>query len=199
MSTIHFLSFASTLSLTRRTKNWYEEAVEQSLTSAGKITKILDSMKWLIRLVDASYKKERIDLTSVLPEIIQEFEWRARERNLELHTKFPSEPFILKINRAQLEIAVGNIMKNAIKYSNELGQIYVSFDKWILRIQDFWVGISRENLENIFDRYFRENYIHQEGYGLGLALVKKISDLNGWKVSITSEKSIGTTVSIIFS
>lgn len=76
--------------------------------------------------------------------------------------KFTEETYMLKVNRAHLELCVGNILKNAIKYSPTNGQIYVSFDAGKLVIRDFGIGISDENLAHIFDRYFRENYTREE-------------------------------------
>lgn len=152
----------STLSLTKRTKANYDEAIDQSLRSAAKITTIIDSMKGLIRLVDASYKKERTDIGSSLREIVSEYQTLAKEKQIELHMKFSEEVYVLKVNRAHLELCVGNILKNAIKYSPTNGQIYVSFDAGKLVIRDFGIGISEENLAHIFDRYFRENYTREE-------------------------------------
>ena len=104
----------------------------------------------------------------------------------------------LKKKTEHFEICVGNILKNSIKYSYEKTEIEIFFDGKTLKITDYWVWIDKSNLKNIFSRYFRENYINYEWFGLWLSLVKKICDINKWKISIESEKNIKTIVTINF-
>ena len=127
----------STLSLTKRIKTNYDEAIDQSLRSAYKIDKILDSMRGMVTLVDASYQKEKIEIAPVLREIIKDFQPDIEKKQLELHTKFSDESLVLKINRAHLDLCVGNVLKNAIKYSNEKGQVYIHLEAGKLQIRDF--------------------------------------------------------------
>jgi len=96
----------STLSLTKRTKANYEDAIESSLASANKITSIIDSMKGLLRIVDVSYQKERIDISKAIQEIVTDFQSQAHKKHIKLHTKFSSEPVWQKVNRSHLELLV---------------------------------------------------------------------------------------------
>ena len=111
---------------------------------------------------------------------------------------FSEKNYSLIINKEHYDICVWNILKNAIKYSNKNWNIDIGFYKWRLEIQDYGIGIEEKNLKNIFNRYFRENYVKQDGYWLWLALVKKITDIHSWKMNIESEKNLWTNVTIEF-
>lgn len=187
----------STLSLSKKTKK-YEEAIEQSLESSNKLNKILDSMFWIINLVDSSYKKERFDLIQELKNIIKEYDKELEKKNIKIEYKFSNKFFYWNLNKEHFDICISNIFKNAIKYSNKNSIIKINFNNWKIEIIDFWIWINEENLNNIFDTYFRENYIKVEWLGLWLSLVKKITDLHWWKINIKSEKWKWTNVSIYF-
>lgn len=189
----------STLSLAQRVKWNYEKAIETSLHSSRKLSKILDSLLWIINLVDSSYKKEKLNLVSELDTIIKENEKQAQERKITIKKVYSEKNFSLSTNKEHLYMCIGNILKNAIKYSKEKWKIDIKLSNGILEIQDYGIGIESKNLKNIFNRYFRENYVKQDGYGLGLALVKKITDMHKWKIDIESKKNTGTKVTLIFS
>lgn len=188
----------STLSLTKETKNNYENAINESLNSAKKLDKILDSMLWIINLVDCCYKKQKINLISEINEIIKENQNIIEKKNIKLETNFKNKKYYLYTNKEHFDICVWNILKNAIKYSFDNSVIKINFDDWIVEIIDNWIWIERKNLKNIFNRYFRESYTKSDWYGLWLALVKKITDINKWKIEIESEKNIWTKVVLNF-
>lgn len=188
----------STLSLAQKTKTNYEESIEQSLKSTKKLNKILDSILWIINIVWSNYKKEKIDVAKEIYELIDENNKNLKEKNIEITTNFKLKNYYLTLNKEHFDICVWNLLKNAIKYSNKNGKINILYDKWVLEIKDNWIWIEEKNLKNIFNRYFRENYINEEWYGLWLALVKKISDLNKWEILIESQKDKWTTIKINF-
>lgn len=177
----------SSLSLAKKLKN-FDEAIDQSIDSSKKITKILDSMLWIVNLVDSSYKKERLNLVKEVKSIIKKYSKSIEEKNLTIKTNFNKNIHLIKASREHIDICVWNILQNAIKYSYKKWIIEINFNDWKLEIRDYWVGIKKENLKNIFHRYFRENYTKEQWYGIWLALVKKIVDLNAWRINIESSK-----------
>jgi signal transduction histidine kinase len=96
------------------------------------------------------------------------------------------------------------VLENALKYTPEGGsihwQIQVEGDDIISIIQDTGQGIEPENLPHIFDRFFRGDKAHSreiQGTGLGLALVKAITDVYGAKIKVESAgRDKGTIVTI---
>ena len=187
----------STLSLAKKLKN-YEEANDISLNSAEKLNKILDSIVWIANLSDISYAKERIDIVKELNIVINEFNPNLDEKKIVLEKIIKNKSFILKINKEHFYLCVKNILSNAIKYSKTWWKIEIYFSNWMLEITDYWIWIKKNNLKNIFNRYFRENYNSEEGFWLWLALVKKVTDLNNWKLQIESKKDTFTEININF-
>lgn len=187
----------STLSLAKKLWN-YKEANEISLNSAEKLNKILESITWMANLWDISYKKERFDLIKELNQIIWEFSINIEEKKLQIEKNFAINSYVLKLNKEHFYLCVKNIFSNAIKYSKNWWKIEIIFNNWILEIKDYWVWIDKNNLKNVFNRYFRESYTIQEWFWLWLALVKKITDTNKWKLEIESEKNTFTKIIINF-
>jgi signal transduction histidine kinase len=96
---------------------------------------------------------------------------------------------------ALLRQVLTNLISNAIKFSKpEGGTVTVRLTKKALSIQDTGIGIAQESLVHIFDRFYQaENSRTNDGYGLGLALVKRIIDLHRWTISAKSTLDKGTT------
>ena len=187
----------STLSLAKEIKN-YDEAIEISLNSTLKLNKILDSIIWIANLSDLSYKKERINLIWELNLIIKDFENELSLKKINIVFEAKPKIFIKKINKEHFYICVKNLLSNAIKYSNENSKIEIFFDNWILSITDYWIWIDKENLKNIFKRYFRENYLEKQWLWIWLNLIKKITEINNWKIDIESQKNVYSKFSINF-
>jgi signal transduction histidine kinase len=99
---------------------------------------------------------------------------------------------------ALFEIALSNLMDNAIKYSSKGSPINltVGFDAGdaVVRIQDHGVGIGQQDLDRIFEKYFRSTKTDNvQGVGLGLFIVKRIIEMHGGSIMVESEMGIGTT------
>jgi signal transduction histidine kinase len=94
-----------------------------------------------------------------------------------------------------------NLVSNAIKFRKpEGGTVTVTLKKNALSVTDTGIGMTPEELSHIFDRFYRaENSRTSSGFGLGLALVKRITDVHGWSLDVQSVKDVGTTFTIRFS
>jgi len=114
-------------------------------------------------------------------------------------------PLTLEINESLLNIAISNILRNSILYSDKSKDIYISLDEQngvnILKIIDKGYGISKENLPFIFDRFYRVDKARNRqnsGTGLGLSIVKMVLDIYGFDIEVISELETGTTTIIKF-
>ncbi|SUW97375.1 two-component sensor histidine kinase [Campylobacter jejuni subsp. doylei] len=86
---------------------------------------------------------------------------------------------------------IDNLISNAIKYNKKGGVIYIISKVIFLGVADTGCGISKSNLNHIFDRYTRFN-TDQGGFGIGLSLVKKVCDDNGIKITCKSVENQGS-------
>lgn len=96
---------------------------------------------------------------------------------------------------------INNLLDNAVKYSGESVNIRLSADESGIIVSDNGIGISREHLPYVFDKFYRvptgDRY-EVGGYGLGLYYVDRMVDLFGWGISVRSEPGKGTTFTISF-
>ncbi len=181
-------------------KSWkYKIPVDQSIASAKRLSKILDSLLWIVSITDSVYKRQKIDLVRYSKQIIRKYEKNYKEKNIEPIFVSYSKINYKKINKEHFYTCFSNIFSNAIKYSQQDSKIYIRLKNNLLEIEDTGVWIDKKNQKKIFDRYFRENYNGAEWLWVWLSLVKKIVDINKWKIDISSKKDQWTKITIDFS
>lgn len=112
---------------------------------------------------------------------------------------------IIKADEEKLEIAIRNLISNALKYSTVDKNILVSIDEtkkyYKIGVRDFGVGMKMDDMHKIFEPFSRIDSSRSKktgGYGLGLAIVKKIADLHNAVIEVISEEHKGTEMIIKF-
>ena len=98
---------------------------------------------------------------------------------------------------------MSNLLDNALRFTPDDGKITIAIetkpDRTELAIEDTGCGISPEHLPRVLDRFYRaDSSRSSQGTGLGLALVKSITDLHGGSIEVASEVNRGTTVTLSF-
>ena len=109
----------------------------------------------------------------------------------------------LEIDELRMNQVMGNLIRNALHYTEQGGQVVVSAESTTsgitIQVRDCGVGISAEHLPHIFERFYRVDVSRQRasgGRGLGLAIVKQIVELHGGGISAESEPSAGSTFTV---
>jgi signal transduction histidine kinase len=107
------------------------------------------------------------------------------------------ETVVLEMDGAPrlLAIVLRNLLRNACAYT-DAGTIVITVTSGRVSIRDSGIGMSKENLDRVFTPYFRVSQARGSGHGIGLMLVRRISDRCGWIVDIDSEPSHGTQVEV---
>jgi signal transduction histidine kinase len=105
------------------------------------------------------------------------------------------DDFKVRTNKTALEIIIGNIYSNAVKYTEE-GQIGVKVTKNQIFISDTGIGIPEELLPHLFERHVRGRGLNQAGEGLGLAIVKRLCDQFNWGIAIHNRSEKGIVVKL---
>jgi len=165
-------------------KEFDEEIVNDLVQESNKISNIIDTLLQ-ISLLSKFQKKENINIKQEIEKILNEFKTELTDFNLE--TKL--ENVFLNTNIHNFDILFRNLLKNAIKYNNENKYIKISLNKNKLIIENSWNEIKKQDRKKIFDLFYRIEK-EKNGYGLGLALVKKVIEINKWKIKIESENGI---------
>lgn len=139
-------------------------------------------------------------LDAQLAEIIVSYEKLIEEKNISLSCNL--EEIKIKSCPSYLEIVWSNLLSNAIKFTSEGGSISVTLtregENAVVSFSDTGCGIDSETGKHIFDRFYQGDTSHKsQGNGLGLALVKRVIDVLGYSISVSSELGKGSTFTII--
>lgn len=140
-------------------------------------------------------------LTETLVLLMPDVEKRRLCLNKEIE-----EDVKLMSRHERLSEVIGNLIRNAIRYNKEGGTLSVSLKRTEsgaprLIVADTGIGIAEENQERVFDRFFTVDKSHSGkggGFGLGLAVVKKICNKSGWTIRLNSRLGEGTTFTVDF-
>lgn len=175
-------------------------------TETDRMTRLV---KDLLTLSQLDSDKQRLnctyfDLIEMARGVTEKLEINARARSHELNFIPRSEPFDFFGDRDRIEQVLINIISNAIKYTLDGGKIDVECgsdgQNALLRVTDNGIGIPREDLPHIFERFYRVDKARSRqsgGTGLGLAIAREIVQRHGGDISIESHMPGGTAVSII--
>lgn len=185
--------------LDEQTRRKYAE----TLVSASKrITALITNILRLNKLENQEMKPEyeTVRLTDTLSEIILGYEELIESKGLELDCDL-EEGVTVVSSPSYLEIVWNNLLSNAVKFTDRGGKIRVTLKKQnghaVVTVSDTGCGISQETGKHIFEKFYQGDTSHaQEGNGLGLALVKKVIDITGGRIDVSSELGKGTVFTI---
>lgn len=188
-----------------RTPEYYREAMQNILQQAERLDQITKSLLFLAQTAYTNNKVEMVRLR------IDELVWEVKETIDKLNPQneiiidsslFPDDPLKLKVigNKQLLHLAFANILSNACKYSHNKPvtlSIAATDKEVVIVVQDQGVGIPDNELQFIYDPFFRASNTHAfEGYGIGLPLSRNIIKLHHGLLDVSSVVNKGTTVQI---
>lgn len=197
----------------------YAELIRDGMVEGENINrfagKIYDESQRMINLVgdiiklsqfdekDINVKIERINLLNLCRTVISGLESLAKKQEVEINL-FGDD---VEISGAELivEEIVHNLVKNAVKYNKKGGKVDVSvmqcLDGIELSVSDTGIGIPQEDIEHIFERFYRVDKSHSKdigGTGLGLSIVKHGAMFHNASLSVESKVDVGTTIRVLF-
>ncbi|WP_396143248.1 ATP-binding protein [Flavobacterium sp.] len=187
-----------------REKQEYEEKINFCIREVDRLNNLVDQLLLLARFENQkqNIRNEQVYLNSLLLDTIARFSDKIKGKELHIKTNF-NDDFYIKSDTYLVSIILSNILSNAIKYSNKNGQIDIELKKEketvYCSITDNGIGIVAEDLEKIFNSFYRSdvsNHPEIKGTGLGLSIVKRLCDLLSIELSVTSEKSKGTSINL---
>lgn len=183
--------------------------IKVSLVETNRMMRMVTDLLHLSRIDNATshLDVELINFTAFITFILNRFDKiRAQdeEKKYELVRDYPITSVWIEIDTDKMTQVIDNILNNAIKYSPDGGKITVSMkttdDQMILSISDQGLGIPKEDLPKIFDRFYRVDKARsraQGGTGLGLAIAKEIIKQHNGFIWAKSEYGKGSTFTIV--
>lgn len=173
---------------------------------ADRMTRIVKDLLTLSRLDEGQYEVrpfERIEVSELLSGIVERMYFSAKEKHQSITYKPQDTNSFIMTDQDKLEQVVINIISNAIKYTPENGKIDITsgtlYKDVFIKVRDNGIGIPKENLPRIFERFYRIDKARSRetgGTGLGLAIAKQIITQLGGNITINSEYGKGTEVVI---
>lgn len=197
--------FVETLKMTENldtdTKNRFLGIIENETT---RLSRLIDDILLLSTVENKVKKKvEKVDLFEIFEEIHEIVGYIANDKNIKIDYQFENQDIDLWEYSGYIRQILLNIIENAIKYTGKNGNIkirqYVKKDKVFIEIQDNGIGIPKEDIDRVFERFYRVDKARSRsvgGTGLGLAITKHmVKALNG-DIKLESELGVGSKFTI---
>ncbi len=174
---------------------------ENSLRLLRLVNDLLD----IIRLEEgkADLERRNLRLDTLLRGVVESVTPLAETRGITLTRSLADTPVVASVDRAAVEKIFFNILSNALKFTDKGGQVAVRshLEPGLITVtvEDTGIGISKDNLSRVFDRFRQADSSATRKYGgtgLGLALVKELTESHGGTVTIASELGQGTSVRV---
>lgn len=165
------------------------------LSNSNKMSQIVDKLRLTLKLQDSNHKLvlNKVSIKKIVENSISDL--KIKYKNREINVLGMNKE--INADEILIGIAISNLIENALKYSQE--DVNIEINENSLSIIDKGIGISQENLENIFKKYYRATSNNwNNSLGLGLFIVKSILNIHHFKLEITSKIGIGSTFKIYY-
>lgn len=182
-----------------------KEYFELIQRNSEKLQQLIDQLLELTQLENAAIplNAKQLNLVSLLRGLLFAFESLAKQNDLKLSFHSTEEKIICWIDNDKLEKIINNLLSNAVKFTPAKGEISIVVKKTslngnevaLVKVSDTGIGIPKDKLANIFDRFFQVDDSSRKkfgGSGIGLALVKELVDLHKWNIQVQSDLGKGT-------
>lgn len=169
--------------------------VQRIARSTRDMTELVEAFLLLARETEGGLEMEDVSINAVLAEEIERARLVGRDKPVRLSLDAKCS-LALRAPRRVPAILLGNLVKNAVSYT-ESGEVRVTIDADGVLIEDSGIGMAAEELEHAFEPFFRGSST-EPGHGVGLSIVRRLSDRFCWPVRIHSQPGVGTRVRVHF-
>lgn len=190
----------------KRSAKQYEEILNSNKEEVNRLIYLVENLLFLNRVDQKqnAFQKSMLDLTDLINTVIAKLQSKLKKKKLTLHFTPPQDNRLYLGQEVLLSQLLFNLIDNAIKYTHEKGNIWIRLayikQKVVIEIKDDGICIPANQLEKIFDRFYRIDPSRSQikGYGLGLAIAKAIVRKHNGEISVVSEEGMGTTFTLTF-
>ena len=165
------------------------------LSNSNKMSQIVDKLRLTLKLQDNNHKLilNKVSIKKIVENSISDLKIKYKNREI----KVLGVDKEINADEILIGIAISNLIENALEYSQE--DVIIEINENSISIRDKGIGISQENLENIFKKYYRATSNNwNNSLGLGLFIVKSILNVHNFKLEIDSKIGNGSTFKIYY-
>lgn len=198
LTSIH--GYAELLDAGGMTKKQRETAYKTILAQSERLANLIACIINYSEIDSDDLPPYEVDFSALARETLAALKPEADKRQITVIDKIEDNVIVMSCHERLSEI-FGNLVRNAIKYNKDGGSITVTLDREGLTVEDTGIGIAEENIDKVFSRFFTVDKSHggkNGGFGLGLAVVKKICLKSGWKISVESALGEGSKFIVSF-
>ena len=172
--------------------------------SVDRMITIIDDLEAISQLEtgELQLETERFDIAILMKEVVDAQEMQASEKGIVFTMPEKSKPVFVFGDRNRIRQVIVNLIVNSVKYGKENGETKIRFydagDTVSIEISDNGIGIAKEHLPRLFERFYRVDKSRsreQGGTGLGLAIVKHIIEAHNQTINVMSTEGVGTVFS----
>lgn len=146
-------------------------------------------------------RKEEFDITELIRNIAMNFEKKMLDKKIKF--MLSPKPQSVRADRDKISQVIINLLSNAVKYSKEGGSVEISVmedkDATCIKVKDSGIGIDKEHLEHVFERFYRVDSSRSRltgGSGIGLTITKAIAEAHGGTIEVESEAGVGSVFTL---
>lgn len=183
-----------------------QKYLELALVETNRLTRLTNDLLELAKLESEGLTllKTKINISQVIMDVTETLLVEAKEKSITVNIKGLSKGIFIMADSDRLKQIFWNVLTNAIKFTKPEGYINISVETNLqtvkVEIADTGIGIPKEELEFIFEKFHRVDKSREAisgGTGLGLSIVKKLVELHEGEITITSALGEGTKVTIV--
>lgn len=184
----------------------YMDMIDRSLFRVQGMRNLIMDMLDFTK-IESGKKTRNIEpllLCEITRQCIDSFQPLAIHKDVDLYLNCPGK-ISIQADRQEMEIVMNNLISNAIKYNKQGGRVDVNLNKEgkdvIVSVEDTGIGMKAEDIEKLFEDFVRiksEQTKHISGSGLGLSIVRKVLDMYGARISVSSLPEKGSCFTVIF-
>ncbi len=192
--------YAELLASGMMTEEQQKAAYKTILKQSERLTNLIACIINYNEIDNSDVQACEVDLSKLAKEMLAVVKPEADKRKVTLIDDI-SDNVIVQSTHERMSEMVGNLIRNAIRYNKEGGSVKVTLNIDRFEVADTGIGISEENLGKVFSRFFTVDKSHSGkngGFGLGLAMVKKICQREGWTISVKSKEGEGSVFTVKF-
>jgi signal transduction histidine kinase len=185
-----------------------QKVLETVYRNSEELLELIDNVLWMTSLNagDANATMEKFDVRDVINETMKRYERPIREKGLQLDLKLAEGDLSLISDRAKVERVFQNVFNNAVKFTSD-GEISVKAspstqrDRVEIEISDTGIGIEQSKIDSIFEPFHQADNSMQRSYsglGIGLTVARRMAELIGGRLAVSSKPGAGTRVTMSF-
>jgi signal transduction histidine kinase len=192
--------------LREMTGEQYGEQLDMIIRNATKLKTIVENLSDVDNFQSgaARVRNQSVSLSKIIEDVIATFQDEAKSKNISLQPQGGTSPLKLDGDGVKLSIALSNLVKNALQFTESGGHVTVNAQEEVgyykVTVTDDGIGIPARDLPRVFERFFQvETHLTRRygGMGLGLAVAKAMIELHGGRIWAESQEGQGSTFTFL--